>query len=144
MAEPKTIKNKASVRDFLNTIPDEKKRRDSFAILKLMQDVTREKPAMWGTSIVGFGTYRYTYASGREGDWPLTGFSPRKPGLSIYIVTGFDNFRSLMSRLGKFKTGRGCLYIKTLEDVNLVTLRQLIKRSVAAKSSEAKMKGLHT
>ena len=131
MAELKTQKNDASVEDFLNGVSDERKRNDSFAILDLMRDVTGDEPAMWGTSIVGFGSYRYKYASGREGEWMVTGFSPRKQNLTLYIMSGFDNYDSLLSDLGKYKTGKSCLYINKLDDVDLATLRDLIEQSVA-------------
>ena len=131
MAELKTQKNDASVEDFLNSVPDEKKREDSFAINQLMKEVTGEEPSMWGDSIVGFGSYRYKYASGREGEWPVTGFSPRKQSLTLYIMDGFEDYDSLLESLGKYKTGKSCLYINKLEDVDLPTLRNLIERSVA-------------
>jgi len=130
MATLKTQKNDASVENFLNSVSDEKKREDSFAILKLMQEVTGEEPAMWGTSIVGFGSYHYKYTSGREGDWFLTGFSPRKNNLTLYIMAGFENYDTLMADLGKHKTGKSCLYINQLEDVDIPTLRELIQQSV--------------
>ena len=130
MTEPKTQKNDASVEEFLKTVTNEKKREDSFAILDLMREVTGEEPSMWGTSIVGFGAYRYKYASGREGEWPLTGFSPRKQNLTLYITSGFEGYDSLLQNLGKYKTGKSCLYINKLEDVDLETLRELIKQSV--------------
>ena len=131
MAKLKTQKTDASVEDFLKGVADERKREDSFAILELMQDVTGEEPAMWGTSIVGFGTYRYKYASGREGEWFLTGFSSRKRNLTLYIMAGFENYESLLADLGKYKTGKSCLYIDKLEDVDIPTLRELIRQSVA-------------
>lgn len=130
MAEPKTKPSNASVTDFLNGIADEKKRRDSFTILELMQQVTGEEPKMWGDSIVGFGTYHYKYASGREGDWPLTGFSPRAQNLTLYITSGFEQYDELLQKLGKHKTGKACLYIKRVEDIDLGALRALVKQSV--------------
>ena len=130
MTEPKTQKNDASVEEFLKTVTNEKKREDSFAILDLMREVTGEEPSMWGASIIGFGTYRYKYASGRKGEWPLTGFSPRKQNLTLYITSGFEGYDSLLQNLGKYKTGKSCLYINKLEDVDLETLRELIKQSV--------------
>ncbi len=131
MTELKTQKNDASVKDFLNSVPDERKREDSFAILELMRDITGEEPAMWGSSIVGFGSYRYKYASGREGEWFLAGFSPRKQNLTLYIMAGFDEYDSLLAELGKYKTGKSCLYINKLADVDLPTLRELVRQSVA-------------
>lgn len=130
MSEPKTTKTDASVTDFLNGVEPERKREDSFAIVELMQDVTGKQPAMWGSSIVGFGSYHYKYASGREGDWPAVGFSPRKQNLTLYIMGGFNGHEELLEKLGKHSTGKGCLYIKRLEDVDQPTLRELIKRSV--------------
>ncbi|MFL7867937.1 MAG: DUF1801 domain-containing protein, partial [Anaerolineales bacterium] len=109
---------------------NEKKRADSFSILELMQEVTGEEPLMWGDSIVGFGAYRYQYASGRKGEWFLTGFAPRKQNLTLYIMSGFSNYEQLLAQLGKYKTGKSCLYINKLEDVNLDVLRKLVKESV--------------
>jgi hypothetical protein len=131
MAKLKTQKSDASVEDFLQSVPDEKKRQDSIAVLELMREVVGEEPAMWGSSIVGFGSYRYKYASGREGEWPLTGFSPRKRNLTLYIMSGFENYDSLLADLGKYKTGKSCLYINKLEDIDLPTLRELVRQSVA-------------
>ena len=131
MAKLKTQKTDASVEDYLNSVEDEKKRNDSFAILELMREVTGAEPAMWGTSIVGFGGYRYKYASSQEGEWPTVGFAPRKRNLTLYIMSGFDEYDSLLAKLGKYKTGKACLYINKLEDVDLPTLRELIKQSVA-------------
>ena len=130
MAELKTKQTDESVTEFLNGVPDEKKRQDSFAILELMTEVTGAEPRMWGESIVGFGSYHYRYASGREGDWFVTGFSPRKQNLTLYIMAGFDNYDHLLENLGKYKTGKSCLYIKRLEDVDLDTLRELVSQSV--------------
>jgi len=130
MAELKTKRNKGSVEAFLNSVPDEKKRRDSFTILELMKQVTSQEPEMWGESIVGFGTYHYKYASGREGDWFLTGFSPRKQNLTLYIMAGFDDYDRLLSELGKYSTGKSCLYIKKMEDVDSDVLKELVKQSV--------------
>jgi hypothetical protein len=130
MTELKTQKNDASVTAFLNSIEDEKKRQDSFTILELMKDVTGSDPVMWGTSIIGFGHYHYKYASGRENDWMLTGFSPRKQNLTLYIMSGFDQYGELLSKLGKHTTGKGCLYIKKLEHIDLDVLRELVKHSV--------------
>lgn len=130
MAEPKTIPSDQSVEQFLQGIQDEQKRRDSFRLLELMQQVTQYEPRMWGSSIVGFGSYHYKYASGREGDSFLTGFSPRKQNLTVYIMAGFEQYQELMQRLGKHTTGKSCLYIKRLEDIDLATLKKLVKRSV--------------
>ena len=130
MAEAKTQRTKRSVDAFFNTISDEQKRKDAFAIVDIMHKATKAEPVMWGSSIVGFGTYRYKYASGREGEWPLTGFSPRKQNLTLYITSGFEQYEELLKSLGKFKTGKACLYINRLDDVHLPTLRKLIKQSV--------------
>lgn len=130
MAEPKTKVNDQSVEKFLNGITDEQARQDCFTILKIMQQATRAEPKMWGSSIVGFGSYHYKYESGREGNWFLTGFSPRKQNLTLYIMAGFARYDELMKKLGKHKTGKSCLYIKSLEDVNLPALKQLIQQSV--------------
>ena len=128
--ELKTKVNDVSVEGFLNKVEDEKKRNDAFEVLKLMKEVTGEKPKMWGSSIVGFGTYRYKYASGQEGDWMITGFSPRKTSLTVYIMPGFDRYEELMSNLGKYKTGKSCLYINKLTDVDFDILKMLVKESV--------------
>jgi hypothetical protein len=129
MAEPKTQKNEASVEDFLNSVEHDKRRTDGFAVLQMMREVTGEEPAMWGPSIVGFGSYRYKYASGREGEWPITGFSPRKRSLTIYIMDGFDQYEQLLAKLGKHRTGKACLYINRLEDVDLHVLREIVRQS---------------
>jgi len=130
MAELKTKPNQSSVLDFLNSVENEKKRADSFAILDLMRVVTGVEPIMWGDSIIGFGTYHYKYASGREADWFLTGFSPRKQSLTLYIMSGFSEYDQLLSKLGKHKTGKSCLYINKLGDVNMGVLRDLVNKSV--------------
>ncbi|MBP2031212.1 hypothetical protein J2755_002175 [Methanohalophilus levihalophilus] len=130
MAELKTRKNDASVEDFLNGVENEKKRNDSLEIVKMMQEVTGEEPVMWGDSIVGFGSYTYKYASGRTGDWMMVGFSPRKQNLTLYIMPGFDQYDELLGKLGKYTTGKSCLYIKKLEDVDQDVLRELVKQSV--------------
>lgn len=131
MAELKTQKTKMSVSAFLNAIEDPQRRADCKAVAKIMQDVTGEKPALWGPSIVGFGTYHYVYASGRTGDWPLTGFSPRKQNLTLYIMAGFDGYPELMAKLGPHTTGKSCLYVKRLSDLHQPTLKKLIRQSVA-------------
>src|SRR5215218_4510168 len=105
MAELKTKPTAASVKDFLNQVPGEERRADCFAVAKIMEEITGEKPKMWGPSIVGFGTYHYKYASGREGDWPVTGFSPRKKDLTLYIMMGFEKQGELMEKLGKHSVG---------------------------------------
>lgn len=130
MAELKTQKNDASVEAFLHSV-DEKRRDDCFALLNLMGEVTGNEPKMWGTSIVGFGEYHYKYASGREGDMPIAGFSPRKQNLTLYIMDGFEHYDELLGKLGKHSTGKSCLYIKRLADVDTDVLRQLVEASVA-------------
>ncbi len=130
MSEPKTKPTGESVTAFLDRVEDDRKREDAYAVMELMREVTGEEPQMWGDSIVGFGSYRYRYASGREGDWPLTGFSPRKQNLTLYINSGFEEYDGLMQQLGKHKTGKSCLYIKRLSDLDLDVLRQLVRESV--------------
>ena len=130
MAENKTKVNDASVEEFLNAIPDEKKRADAFRVMQIMREATGEEPQMWGSSIVGYGSYHYKYASGQEGDWMLTGFSPRKANLTLYITPGFEHYEGLLGRLGKFTTGKSCLYVKRLSDVDEATLRELVRESV--------------
>ena len=130
MAELKTKATTQSVSEFLNSIEDKTKIADCRTLGKMMREATGKRAKMWGTSIVGFGTYDYEYASGHEGSWPLVGFSPRSKNLTLYIMPGFSKFDKLMSQLGKFKTGKSCLYIKSLEDVNQKKLKTLIEGSV--------------
>ncbi len=130
MSDLKTKKTDANVRDFLDKVEDESKRADCDQILAMMEDVTGEKAAMWGSSIVGFGSYHYKYASGREGDWFLIGFSPRKRNFSLYIMSGFDEYDDLLGQLGKHSTGKSCLYVNKLADVDLDVLRMLMEKSV--------------
>lgn len=129
MAALKTRPNDQSVEAYLDNVTDEQRRQDSYAVLELMREVTGQEPTMWGDSIVGFGSYHYRYASGREGDWFLTGFSPRKQALTLYIMSGFGEYEELLDKLGKYTTGKSCLYVKRLEDVDLPTLRELVRRS---------------
>ena len=130
MAELKTKVSDQSVEKFLNGIADEKRRRDCFTVLELMKQATKAEPRMWGSAIVGFGSYHYKYASGREGDWPLIGFSPRKQNLTLYLMPGFEQYDALLKTLGKHKTGKVCLYINRLDDIHLPTLKKLIQLSV--------------
>jgi len=130
MAELKTKPTTASVSDFLAAVDDEERREDCLAVVKIMQKATGAKPKMWGPSIVGFGDHHYRYASGRELDWFLTGFSPRKKDLTLYIMPGFERYEELMSSLGKYKTGKSCLYIKRLADIDTKVLRTLVEDSV--------------
>lgn len=129
MSELKTRPTDDSVEAFLNSVEDDQKREDAFALLRLMREATGEEAVMWGDSIVGFGSYHYRYASGREGDWFLAGFSPRKRNLTLYIMAGFDEYDDLLERLGKFKTGKSCLYLNRLSDVDDQVLRELVRRS---------------
>lgn len=134
MAENKTRATKASVAAFIGAVADETRRADARALVKLMQAVTGEKPKMWGPSIVGFGTHHYVHDTGREGDTPLVGFSPRKPATVLYGLKGFRGFEALLARLGPHKEGGGCVYVKKLADVDPKVLKELVARSVAAKS----------
>ena len=129
MAENKTKQTSGSVEDFINTVPDEQKRKDSFEIIKIMADVTKEPAKMWGNAIVGFGGYHYKYDSGREGDMCAVGFSPRKGNIAIYISAGFEKREQLLQQLGKHKTGSACLYINRLADVDTTVLRTIVKES---------------
>ena len=133
MSELKTRKNDANVTKFLESVADPGKREDCFRLLDIMKRVTGEDPAMWGDSIVGFGSYDYVYASGRSGTWMLTGFAPRKQALTMYVMSGFSEYGDLLADLGKFKTGKSCLYVRKLDDVHLPTLEKLIGRSVEKK-----------
>ena len=126
----KTKPGEGSVTAFINSVENEKRREDAFVMLDIMKGITKEEPKLWGPSIVGFGSYHYKYESGREGDWFLTGFSPRKANLTIYIMSGFKEHETLMKRLGKYKTGSSCLYIKKLEDIDMRVLKELINKSV--------------
>jgi len=129
MAENKTTPNDQNVEQFLNDIEDERKRKDSFTLLELIRQVTGMEPKMWGSSIVGFGSYHYKYESGREGDTILAGFSPRKQNLTIYNMGGFEQHGDLLKKLGKHTMGKGCLYIKRLDEIDLPTLKSLIEES---------------
>ena len=138
MSEVKTKVNNASVEKFLNAVADEQAHKDCYEILKIMKQVTKEEPKMWGASIVGFGSYHYKGASGREGDWMLTGFSPRKQNLTLYLMHGFNVHKDLLEKLGKYKTSMGCLYIKKLEDVDKKVLKALVAESVKRMKSQDK------
>lgn len=140
MSDIKTKPTQQSVQDFLNSVEDPVKREDSHAILKLMEKATGSKGQMWGPSIIGFGSYRYKYKSGREGDWFLTGFSPRKQSLTLYIMPGFKHYGELLGKLGKHKIGKACLYINRLEQVDLQVLEQLIQDSVDWLASKSETK----
>ena len=130
MAELKTQKNEASVEEFLNAIPDETKRKDAFTVLELMRQATGAEARMWGNSIVGFGDLHYHYASGREGDWFVVGFAPRKQALTLYLAFGNLDLDPALKRLGKHKVGKGCLYLNGLKDVDMGVLKEMIERAV--------------
>jgi hypothetical protein len=130
MAELKTQPSDDDVDAFLDAIADEQKRSDAHELRRMMAEVTGDDGAMWGTAMVGFGTYHYRYASGREGDWFQVGFSPRARAHSIYIMAGFDGYDQLLDRLGKHSTGKACLYVKRLDDIDRDVLRALIEASV--------------
>ena len=136
MAEAKTRPTKASVTAFLAALPDERRRQEGQAVAKLLREVTGEKPVLWGPNIVGFGTYAYRYADGREGEWPIVGFSPRKSELVVYIMPGFERYADLLARLGRHRTGKSCLYLRNLAEVDLAVLREIVVRSVAAMESQ--------
>ncbi len=143
MAELKTKPTNASVEKFLNQVADETRREDCFEVAKMMEEITGEKPKMWGPSIVGFGSYHYKYASGQEGDWPIAAFSPRKQDLTLYLLPGFQEHADLMQQLGKHRTGKSCLYIKRLSDVHVPTLKKLIRESVKRMKQITKKKAAH-
>jgi hypothetical protein len=130
MADNKTKENSASVASFLNAIEDTRKRSDARKVAAMMRKVTDKRAKMWGSSIVGYGKYHYKYESGREGDHMLVGFSPRKSNLVVYIIPGFSEFPALMKKLGKYKTGRSCLYLNKLDDVDESVLEKLVNDSV--------------
>lgn len=136
MAELKTRLTRASVEKFLEGIKDEKKRQDCYQLLKIMKKATKAEPKMWGTSIIGFGDHHYVYESGREGDWFLAGFSPRSQNLTLYMLGGIDS--ETLKKLGKYKTGKGCLYINKLEDVDLKVLNELITKSLKTSKANAR------
>jgi hypothetical protein len=130
--ELKTRPTGQSVEAFLDAVPDAARRADCAWLLAAMRRATGAEPRMWGPSIVGFGVYRYKYESGREGEWPVIGFSPRRQDLSVYIMPGFERFGALLDKLGRHRTGKSCLYLKRLADVDTAVLEQLIARSVSA------------
>jgi hypothetical protein len=129
MAENKTQKTTASVSGFIAGIEDERKRKDAETLIAMMKRVTGETPKMWGPSIIGFGSHHYRYESGREGDWPRVGFSPRKQNLVLYITDGFKDYGALLGKLGKHSTGKACLYIKRLDDIDATVLETMVERS---------------
>ena len=136
MAEPKTKQTEQSVSKFINDIPDTVKRKDCKTVAAMMSEISGYKPKMWGPSIVGFGSYHYKYASGQEGDWPLICFSPRKQNLTLYVLGGSAEETQLLKKLGKHTTGNSCLYIKQLSDVDLPTLKSLIRKCMKRKAGK--------
>ena len=130
MATLKTQPSEQNVMAYLDQIEDPQQKEDALSILEMMKGISKEPPKMWGDSMVGFGSYHYKYASGREGDWFLTGFSPRKKQISLYIMAGFEAHEDLLKNLGKYKTGKSCLYIKKLSDIDKEVLEKLIRKSV--------------
>jgi hypothetical protein len=142
MAELKTKVNEGSVNKFLDSIEDEAKRKDSYLLFKMMEKATKNEARMWGDSIVGFGEYHYVGKSGREGDWFLAGLSPRKQNLTLYMLGGWEQHAELLAKLGKHSLGKGCLYIKRLDDVNMPVLNKLIVEAVkhAKKQAQADAK----
>ncbi len=130
MAELKTKRTDDNVDTFLKGVKDEQARADCYQIIEIMKKATKAEPKLWGTSIVGFGDYHYKYASGRENDWFQVGFSPRKQNLTIYLMGGLQDHDDLLAKLGKYTTGKGCLYIKTMEDVNTKVLQKLVNEAV--------------
>lgn len=131
MAEPKTKLTDSSVAEFIEKVPDEKKRQDCKELIEIMQQASQAEARMWGDSIVGFGVYTTKYASGREGDWPMIAFSPRKQNLTLYLSSsGYDEYGSLLEKLGKHSTSKACLYIKRLEDVDMSVLKEIVALSV--------------
>jgi hypothetical protein len=130
MADLKTQPSDASVDQFIQAVPDEQRRQDAVALLALMQRITQQEPQLWGGTMVGFGRYHYTYASGRSGTWFITGFAPRKRETTVYIMPGFEPYAALLEQLGKHRLGKSCLYIKRLSDVDRQVLETLISQSV--------------
>ena len=129
-SQNKTVPTDQSAEQFIDSVDNEVKRNDSRALLQMMTEITDRPPVMWGSSLIGFGTYHYKYASGREGDFFITGFSPRKQALTIYIMPGFSEYEQILKKLGKYKTGKYCLYVKKLDDIDRDLLKDLITQSV--------------
>ncbi len=130
MSSNKTVETDNSVENFINAVDNEQKRKDSWDLIALMKEITGSEPKMWGNSLVGFGQYHYKYASGREGDFFITGFSPRKAALTVYIMPGFDRYEALMTKLGPYKTGKSCLYLRNLNVIDRDVLEKIIRDSV--------------
>ena len=131
MSELKTRQNDGDVDAYLDSVENPRRREDARQVLTLMREITGDAPRMWGSSIVGFGSYHYTYASGREGDWPVVGFAPRKQNLVLYIMPGFAGYEALLARLGKHRIGKSCLYVNKLDDIDAGVLEELVRESVA-------------
>lgn len=131
MAEPKTRKSRASVSAFLSAVPDPGRRKDARAVAALLRRVTGERAVLWGTNIVGYGTYHYEYASGREGDWPVAAFAPRADRITLYVTCDLSRHRALLARLGKHAKGKGCLHVRRLADVDLEVLEELVRAGIA-------------
>lgn len=138
MADIKTTANDQDVEQFLNALEDEQKRKDSFTIVELMREASGSEPKMWGSAIVGFGSFRYKVKSGREDDWMIIGFSPRKANIAIYGIPSLEEQSSLLKKLGKYTTGKSCLYVKRLSDVDVPTLKTLFKEVVKQVEQNAK------
>ncbi len=130
-SSPKTVATTASVENFIAAVAEPSRRADCYALLRLMEGATGEKACLWGSAIVGFGSYRYALANGSTGESPVVGFSPRKNDLTVYIVPGFDRYQALLAELGKHKTGKVCLYLKRLADVDMAVLKDLVESSVS-------------
>lgn len=130
MSSNKTVATEANVEDFINAVESDQKRADSREMVEMMKRITGSEPRMWGSSLVGFGQYHYKYASGREGEFFITGFSPRKTALTIYIMPGFDRYKKQLQQLGPCKTGKSCLYLKSLDRVDREVLEEIISDSV--------------
>lgn len=138
MAKLKTQPTRISVDAFVQKITDAKKRADTKALVAMMTEATKAEPVMWGASIVGFGSYRYAYASGRTGDWPVIGVSPRAQNLTLYIMPGFAEFSDLLEKLGPHSTGKSCLYVKRLSHIDIPTLKKIVPKSVAKMKKKTK------
>lgn len=130
MAKNKTAETIASVGDFITGLKGEAKRKDAFRLVEILSQLTKEEPKMWGSSIIGFGSYHYTYESGHEGDAPVVGFSPRAAALTLYLSGAFERSAALLEKLGKHKTSKGCLYIAKLEDIDVAVLEKIIKEHI--------------
>jgi hypothetical protein len=140
MAEAKTKATKDSVPAFVKKISDAQKRADTQIVIDLMKEATKHEPVMWGSGIIGFGSYRYEYASGRSGDWPIIGLSPRKQNLTLYIMPGFEEYEALLKKLGPHTIGKSCLHIKRLSDIHVPTLKKIVTSSIAKMKARSEAK----